>query len=255
MKRKKLEGKTALITGASRGIGRAITYAFAEEGANVCINYLRSEEAAETLANACRHFGVRALVIQGDVSKEKDTRGLVEQALREFGHLDVLVNNAGINTMSFVENMSVQMWDEMIASDLRSVFLCTRFVLPSMIQRRYGRIINVASQLGQKGAVEMAHYCAAKAGVIGFTRSLAREVGQYGITANCIAPGPIETDMLAAESEEWKKNKLAELPIPRFGSVKEVAPTAVLLAADPDGAIYTGQTPVSYTHLRAHETT
>lgn len=242
MREKKLKGKTALITGASRGIGRAITKAFSEEGADVCINYLRSEKAAQELASECRSLGIRAIVIQADVSREQQVRNLITETFREFGHIDILVNNAGINTMSTVVDMSVEMWDEMIASDLRSVFLCTRFVLSSMIERRYGRIINVASQLGQKGAVEMAHYCAAKAGVIGFTKSLAREVGQYGITANCVAPGPIETDMLAEESEEWKQRKLGELPIPRFGFVEEVAPTAVLLAADPDGTIYTGQT-------------
>jgi 3-oxoacyl-[acyl-carrier protein] reductase len=130
----------------------------------------------------------------------------------------------------------------MISSDLRSVFLCTRFVLPSMLERGFGRIINITSQLGQKGAEELAHYSAAKAGAIGFTKALAREVSDRGVTVNSIAPGPIETDMVVGISEEWKQQKKAELPLGRFGTVEEVVPTAVLLASDPDGNIYTGQT-------------
>jgi len=241
MEQKKLAGKTALVTGASRGIGREIARLFAQEGADVCLNYLKSKEAAEVIVETCQGYGVRAAAVQADVSQEGPARNLVETALSELGPIDILVNNAGVNLQSKVEDMPVEMWDAMIASDLRSVFLCTRFALPSMIERRYGRIISIASQLALKGAVEMAHYCAAKAGVIGFTKSLAREVGGFGITANCIAPGPIETDMVAGLSEEWKEMKRGELPLPRFGRVEEVAPTALLLAADPDGAIYTGQ--------------
>lgn len=138
--------------------------------------------------------------------------------------------------------MTVEMWDRMIEVDLRSVFLTTRYVVPHMIKQKSGRIINIASQLGQKGGVEMSHYAAAKAGVIGFTKSIALELGKYGITANCIAPGPIETELVANIDPEWKENKKKELAIPRFGKVEEVAPTAVFLASDPDGNIYTGQT-------------
>jgi 3-oxoacyl-[acyl-carrier protein] reductase len=239
---KRLEGRTALITGADKGIGREIARLFAEEGAEVCINDLRIQDGAESLTEQCRDYGVRAIAVQADVSKVEEVQKLVQAALDEFHHIDILVNNAGIITQSRLENMSVEMWDEMIAVDLRSVFLCTRFVLPSMIERRFGRIINVASQLGQKGGVELTHYSAAKAGVIGLTKALAREVGEYGITANCIAPGPIDTALMADLSEEWKAEKRRELPIPRFGKVEEVAPTAVMLAAEPDGNIYTGQT-------------
>ena len=239
---KKLEGKCALVTGGSRGIGREIARRFAEDGADLCINYLRSRAAAESLARECRRYGARTILVQADVGQVEPARQLVQAALDEFGRIDVLVNNAGVLTQSRVEDMSVEMWDEMIVSDLRSVFLCTRFALPSMLERRYGRIISVASQLGQKGGVELAHYSAAKAGIIGFTKALAREVGDRGITANCIAPGPIETDMVDGISEAWKRQKRAELPIPRFGLVSEVAGTAVLLASDPDGSIYTGQT-------------
>lgn len=241
MGERKLQGKTAVITGASRGIGREITKLFAHEGADVCINYRQSKEMAELLAEECRQYQIKTLVVQADVSREDDAERLIRKALEEFGHIDILVNNAGVNVQSLVLNMPVQMWDAMIASDLRSVFLCTRFALDSMIERRYGRIINISSQLALKGAVEMAHYCAAKAGVIGFTKALAREVGRDNITVNCIAPGPIETDMVAGLTEDWKRMKRQELPIPRFGRVEEVAPTALLLAADPDGSIYTGQ--------------
>lgn len=238
----KLAGKSTIVTGASRGIGREIARRFAEEGSDLCINYLKSQAAAESLAHECRSHGVRAIVVQADVGQAEPARRLVQAALDEFGCVDVLVNNAGVLTQSRVEDMPVEMWDEMIISDLRSVFLCTRFVLPSMLERGYGRIINVASQLGQKGGAELAHYSAAKSGIIGFTKALAREVGDRGVTANCIAPGPIETDMVDGISEAWKQQKRAELPIPRFGLVSEVAGSAVLLASDPDGNIYTGQT-------------
>lgn len=238
----RLHGKTSIITGASRGIGREIARRFAEEGSHLCINYLKSQEAAEALADECRTYGVTVIVVQADVSQVEPAKGLVQAALDEFGHVDVLVNNAGVLTQCKVEEMPIAMWDDMMASDLRSVFLCTRFVLPTMLARRKGRIISVASQLGQKGGVELAHYSAAKAGIFGFTRSLAREVGDRGITVNCVAPGPIETDMVASISSEWKRQKQAELPIHRFGTVQEVAGSVVLLASDPDGNIYTGQT-------------
>jgi 3-oxoacyl-[acyl-carrier protein] reductase len=135
----------------------------------------------------------------------------------------------------------VEMWDEMIRVDLRSVFLCTRAVLPGMLEREWGRVISIASQLGIKGASALAHYCAAKAGVIGFTKSLAQEVAGRGVLVNAIAPGPIETPILDGLSEEWKAAKRAELPLGRFGVPEEVAPTAVLLAAEPDSNLYVGQ--------------
>jgi 3-oxoacyl-[acyl-carrier protein] reductase len=153
----------------------------------------------------------------------------------------VLVNNAGIGTSCPVLEMSVETWQRMLDNNLSSVFYCTRAALPHLIERRYGRIINVASQLALKGGVEMAHYCAAKAGVLGLTKALARELAPYGITVNAIAPGPVETDMLAALSDEWRAAKLAEMPIGRFGRPDEIAPTAVLLASE-DGAYYTGST-------------
>lgn len=237
----KLKNKIALVTGASRGIGKAIALAFAKQGANLGINFYKSETAAIEVAQEVENIGVKVIVLRGNVSKEQEVREIISRMISEFGRIDILVNNAGILTQSLLKDMSIEMWDEMIASDLRSVFLCSRLTLPYMIKQNWGRIINVASQLGQKGAIELTHYSAAKAGVIGFTKALAREVGQHNITVNCIAPGPIETDMVAAITPEWKEMKKLELPIPRFGIVEEVAPTAVLLASEPDGNIYTGQ--------------
>jgi 3-oxoacyl-[acyl-carrier protein] reductase len=157
------------------------------------------------------------------------------------GRIDILVNNAGIDTTSIVAEMDTAMWDQMMAVNLRSVFLCTRAVLKPMIARKFGRIINIASQLGHKGAPEMAHYAAAKAGVIGFTKSLAYEVARDGVTVNAICPGPIDTELFRGLPEEWRKRKLNELPIGRAGQVEEIAPTAILLASE-EGAYYVGVT-------------
>ena len=238
----RLQNKVALVTGASRGIGREIALAFAREGADIGINYFKSAQSAEELAAEIKQLGRQAVVIQADVSQVQPVQAMIDTMIENFGRIDILVNNAGVLTQCLLQDMTVETWDNMIASDLRSVFLCTRFALPYMIQNKFGRILNVASQLGQKGGVDLTHYCAAKAGVIGLTKALAREVGVHNITVNAIAPGPIDTDMVAAITEEWKIEKRKELPLGRFGTVEEVAPTAVFLASEPDGNIYTGQT-------------
>ena len=236
----RLSGKKAVVTGGKGGIGGAIATAFAREGADVAILDLKID-AAEAKAATLREMGVKAFAIAADVSDEAQVNAAIEQITAELGQIDILVNNAGIDTTSLVVDMPTSMWDEMMAVNLRSVFLCTRPVLKPMIERRWGRIINIASQLGHKGAAEMAHYSAAKAAVIGFTRSLAYEVARDNVTVNAICPGPIDTELFRGIPESWRKRKLAELPIGRAGSVDEIAPTAVLLASD-EGAYYVGAT-------------
>ena len=236
---KKLSGKAALVTGASRGIGRGIAEALGTAGASVAVNYRGSAAGAEEVVEAIQALGQDALAIQADVAEEDDVERMVDTVLDRFGRIDVLVCNAGILTQSYLADMPTEMWDEMMRTNLRSAFLCTRAVLPGMLAQESGRIIYVASQLGLKGAPDLVHYSAAKAAVIGMTRALAREVAP-NVTVNALAPGPIETDMLANITEEWKAMKLAELPLARFGRVSDVAPTAVFLASD-DAAYYTGQ--------------
>jgi 3-oxoacyl-[acyl-carrier protein] reductase len=234
----RLTGKKALVTGAARGIGHAIAVAFASEGADIAILDLKKESADRT-ADEVRKFGVNGIAVAADVSNEDQVKRAIGEVQRAFGRIDILVNNAGIDTTSTVVKMPTAMWDQMMAVNLRSIFLCTREVLPGMIQRKWGRIISTSSQLAHKGAAEMAHYAAAKAGVIGFTRSLAYEVARDGITVNAICPGPVDTELFRNIPEDWRRRKLAELPIGRAGRVDEIAPTAVLLASD-EGSYYIG---------------
>jgi len=237
----RLLDKVAIVTGGARGIGGAIAAAFAEEGADVVIADVRGEDVAAPVLDAIAASGRRSLLVHADVSDEQQVRAMVDRAYEEFGQIDVLVNNAGVVGQVFFHELSVEEWDRVVGVNLRGVFLCTRFVLPRMLERGSGNVINIASQLGQIGGIEMAHYSASKAGVIGFTKALAREVSTKGIRVNAIAPGPIMTDLLAEETEEWIERKLAELPLGRFGEVHEVAPTAVFLASD-DSSYYVGQT-------------
>jgi 3-oxoacyl-[acyl-carrier protein] reductase len=236
----KLSGKVALVTGGASGIGRAIVGALAAEGADIGI-VDRNVAGARTAAEETARLGVRTIAASADVGDETqiaEAFGVITAAL---GDVDILCNNAGIDTVSLLDDMPIDMWDEMMRVNLRSVFLGTRLVLPAMRRKKWGRIINTASQLGHKGAAQMVHYCAAKAGVIGFTRSLAYEVVRDGITVNAICPGPINTPLVQAIPQAWRDAKLAELPIGRLGNVEEVAPTVVLLASD-EGSYYVGAT-------------
>jgi len=236
----KLAGKISVVTGAAQGIGREIALLFAREGADVAI-LDRNKKSGEDVAKQIRSLGRRSISVGADLGEEDQVEEGFRNISQELGPVDILVNNAGIDTTSLVVDMPTSLWDEMLRINLRSVFLCTRAVLPAMIEKRSGRIINLASQLAYKGAREMAHYAAAKAGVIGFTRSLAYEVAEHGITVNSIAPGPIDTELFRNLPEEWRKRKLAELPIGRAGRVEEIAPTALLLASE-EGAYYLGAT-------------
>lgn len=207
------------------------------------LNYLvdRPEEM-ESYCNELRAHNVRVDAIRGDISAQETSQELVDRALERDGRIDFLVNNAGISTPAPVEEISLESWNRMLAVNLTGVFLPTQAVLPSMRSVGFGRIISIASQVGQKGSEEHAHYAAAKAGVIGFTKSVAREVGRDGITVNCVAPGPVQTRLMGEVSDTWRDGKLAELVIPHFGEPQDVVPSVLLLASSPGGDLYTGQT-------------
>ncbi|MDT5104051.1 MAG: 3-oxoacyl-[acyl-carrier protein] reductase [Mycobacterium sp.] len=238
---KKLTDKVAIVTGGARGIGGHIAMAFAAEGADVVIADVLDETAAEPVTASIAESGRRSLFVRTNVADEKQVRAMVDTAVAEFGRVDILVNNAGTFSEHGCEDLSVDEFDRVIAVNLRGSFMCSRFVITGMLERKSGVIINIASQLGQIGGLDMVHYCASKAGIIGMTKAMAREVATRGVRVNAIAPGPIVTDMMAEESEEWAARKLSELPMARFGQVDEVAPTAVFLASD-DSSYYVGQT-------------
>jgi 3-oxoacyl-[acyl-carrier protein] reductase len=236
----KLDGKVAIVTGSASGIGCCIAESFAEEGAAVAVADL-NEPGAQAVAEGIAGRGGRAVAIGVDVTDERLVAQLVDRTLSELGGVHILVNNAGIDTVSPLVEMPSSMWQQMIDVNLTSLFICTKAVLPTMIEQRFGRIINMGSQLGLEGTDRMVHYCAAKAGVHGFTKALAYELAPYNINVNAIAPGPIETPLLRSIPTDWLEKKKASIPLGRFGRVEEVAPTAVLLASD-GGSYYTGAT-------------
>jgi 3-oxoacyl-[acyl-carrier protein] reductase len=238
-----LDGKTALVTGASSGIGRGIALGLAEAGAAVGVNYPPFDgeaEKARAVVDDIEDAGGTALALEGDVRSADSVESMVAAFEDRFGAPDVLCNNAGIVTQSELAEMPIEMWDEMLRVNLRGVFLTTRFVLPGMLNAGRGSVVNTASQLGIKGAPELVHYSAAKGGIITFTRALSREVSPT-VRVNAVAPGPIETDLLADISEEWRAAKEAELPMGRLGRVEDVVPTVVFLASE-ESSYYTGQT-------------
>jgi 3-oxoacyl-[acyl-carrier protein] reductase len=198
-------------------------------------------DRSDAVHNAIDSTGAVGAVVV-DVTDEEAVKRAVEQAEQKLGRIDILVNAHGKLTESPLADMSLSMWNDTLQVDLTSLFLTCRAVLPAMVERRDGRIINIASQLGIKGGTGMAHYAAAKAGVIAMTKSLALEVSQYGVLVNAVAPGPIETPLLSGITEDWRRHKQAELPLGRFGQAEEVAPTVVLLASQPGGNLYVGQT-------------
>lgn len=230
----------AVVTGAASGIGRAIAERLAAAGAAVLVNDLHADRA-ETVAEALRTGGGRAAAVGGDVSDPGDVERIFATGREIFGECTLLVNNAGHVHPSPFEALAVADWDRMIAVHLRGTFLCCRAAIPAMLAAGDGVIVNIASQLGQIGGVDLVHYSAAKAGIIGLTKALAREVGGRGVRVNAVAPGPIETDLVRALSEEWRAAKRAQLPLGRFGAPEDVAETVAFLAS-PAARIYIGQT-------------
>ena len=228
----RLGGKVAIVTGASRGIGRAIALALARGGANVVVNYRSNEKLAVEVANEISMIGRKALKVQADVRNFQEAKKIVELTLKEFGKVDILVNNAGIVRDRTFVKMTEEEWNDVIATDLTSVFNCTKAVIGVMIEKGGGRIINISSFVGQMGNFGQTNYAAAKAGIIGFTKSLAREVAKYGITVNAVAPGFIETEMLETVPDHVKQRLLGQIPLGRFGKPEEVAELVVFLASD-----------------------
>jgi 3-oxoacyl-[acyl-carrier protein] reductase len=236
-----LAGRRAVITGAASGIGAAIAKAYAEAGARLVLAD-RNGAALESISGECRALGAQVAECIADVGTRAGAQAGVDTCLQAFGGIDILVNNAGMLTQARCVDLTQEMWDDMLRVDLTSVFIASQRALPSMLAQGWGRIINVASQLGIKGGAELTHYAAAKAGVIGFTKSLALEVSKDNVLVNAIAPGPITTALVDDLSQDWKAAKAKELPLGRFGLAEEVAPIAVLLASEPGGNLFVGQT-------------
>jgi 3-oxoacyl-[acyl-carrier protein] reductase len=232
--------RVALVTGAGSGIGRAIADKLARDGELVVVNDLNIESANEVVARI-EDSGGRAAAAPGDVSDPEAVERIVATAREAYGPPELLVNNAGFLQQKRFADLTVEDFDRMIAVHLRGTFLCTRAVLPEMLSRGSGIVVNVASQLGQIGGIELCHYSAAKAGIIGLTKSLAREVSAQGVRVNAVAPGPINTELIVGLSEEWQRAKAAELPLGRFGEPEEVAETVAFLVSD-GAALYVGQT-------------
>ncbi|OCA89657.1 3-oxoacyl-[acyl-carrier-protein] reductase [Pradoshia sp. D12] len=237
----KLDGKIALVTGASRGIGRAIAIALAKEGASVAVNYAGNSEKAENVVKEITEIGREAISIQGDVTNAESVTDMVKIVTEKFGKIDILINNAGITRDNLLIRMKEDDWDSVINTNLKGVFLCTKAVSRQMMKQRQGRIINISSVVGVSGNAGQANYVAAKSGVIGLTKTSAKELATRGITVNAIAPGFIETDMTNALTENVGEQMLKQIPLGRFGKPEDVAKTAVFLAAEDSGYI-TGQT-------------
>jgi 3-oxoacyl-[acyl-carrier protein] reductase len=237
----RLAGKIALVTGGSRGLGRGIAEGFAAEGAKLVVNYLKDEKSANAVVETIKRDGSEAIAVRADIGEVEDVAGMVDTAVKRFGTIDILVNNAGMLNSFKLSDMSVETWDNMIKVHLRGMFLCTRFVIPYMLKQKSGKIINMSGTFGVSGGAEFTHMSAAKAGMIGFTRALAREVGHDGINVNCIAPAIIRTDLYNFMPDNVRDSIVGAYPLGRVGEVEDVVATALFLAAK-DGAYFTGQT-------------
>lgn len=227
-----LENQIVLVTGGSRGIGKAAALACAREGAHIIINYAGNVKAAEETVKEISDLGQKCLAVQADISKLADVERLIEEATAEFGKIDILVNNAGITRDGLLMRMKEEDWDAVIETNLKGVFLCTKAVIRGMMKQRSGRIINITSVVGVMGNAGQANYAAAKAGVIGFTKSTAKELASRGITVNAIAPGFIHSDMTSVLPENVKEEMVKAIPIGRMGEAEEVADAVVFLASN-----------------------
>ena len=235
----KLTGRTALVTGGSRGIGRAIALALAEEGADVAVNYVASETAAREVVAQIEKTGRRGILAQADVSDFPDTFRMAQHVIKEFGHLDLLVNNAGVNSDKTFVKMDHASWRKVLSINLDGVFNCTKVFVDQMLKQNYGRVVNITSVIGQIGNFGQANYAASKAGVAAFTKSLAKELAGKGVTVNAVAPGFIETEMVDSIPEKVKARLLDQIPLKRLGRVEEVARSVVYICSA-DGDYITG---------------
>ena len=237
----RLAGKRALVTGASRGIGRAVALRLAAEGASVALNYRAGREEAESVADEIASAGGSAVVLQGDVSVAAEAEALVNGAADALGGLDILVNNAGVTRDNLLMRLSEEDWDAALDTNLKGAFLCAKAAIRPMLRQRFGRIVNMSSVVALTGNPGQANYTAAKAGLIGFTRTAAREVASRGITVNALAPGFIETQMIESIPADLRGQILERIPLGKFGAPEDVAGCVAFLCSD-DGAYITGQT-------------
>ncbi|WP_419893705.1 3-oxoacyl-[acyl-carrier-protein] reductase [Oceanobacillus kimchii] len=236
-----LQGKNAIVTGASRGIGRSIALELAKQGANVVVNYAGSEAKAEEVVQEAISFGVRSFKVQTDISKESEVKEMMKSVTNELGSIDILVNNAGITKDNLLMRMKEDEFDQVVQTNLKGTFLCTKAVTRQMMKQKSGRIINVASIVGVSGNPGQANYVAAKAGVIGLTKTTAKELASRNILVNAVAPGFISTDMTDRLSEEKQDSLLNLVPLERFGKPEDVARVVRFLATE-DANYITGQT-------------
>lgn len=233
-------GKTAVVTGGSRGIGRAVCLELAKSGANVVLCYAGNETAANETVSACEALGAKALAVKCNVADSAQVKALMDEAVKAFGRIDILVNNAGITRDGLLMMMKEEDFDAVISANLRGTFLCMKAVSRLMMKQRYGRIVNLSSVVGLRGNAGQVNYAASKAGVIGMTKSLAKELASRGVTVNAVAPGFIDTDMTAAMPEAAKTATLASIPMQRLGAPEDIAKAVAFLASD-DAAYITGQ--------------
>ncbi len=227
-----LAGKVAIVTGAGRGIGRAVALALAAQGAKVTVNYSRSAEAAEEVVNAILGFGGEAIAAQADVSNAGQVDALLTQTKEQFGRLDILVNNAGITRDKLILRMSEEDWDAVLDTNLKGAFLCCKAVAPLFVKQRGGIIVNIGSVNGRVGAPGQSNYSASKAGLIGLTKSLAKELGRRNVRINAVAPGFIETEMTGDLKDEFKDAMIKQIPLARLGSAEDVAGVVLFLCSD-----------------------